>query len=96
MNTGFSKCHCFNLTIDNTNLFGNAQTSQKTFSKSPNLSKCLYSIVFICYMAVAIFYADFLNLFELDTNEIKQVVDTLNRPPFMCNLSLVEFDDKAP
>ena len=24
------------------------------------------------------------------------IVDGLNRPPFMCNLSLVEFDDKAP
>jgi len=26
----------------------------------------------------------------------KLIVDALNRPPFMCNLSLVEFDDKAP
>jgi intraflagellar transport protein 81 len=32
----------------------------------------------------------------LGTNEIKVIVDTLNRPPFMSNLSLVEFDDKAP
>jgi len=24
------------------------------------------------------------------------IVDGLNRPPFMCNLSLVEFDDLAP
>ena len=32
----------------------------------------------------------------LDTNEIKQIVDALNRPPFMSNLSLVEFDDKPP
>ena len=32
----------------------------------------------------------------LSTNDIKQIVDGLNRPPFMTNLSLVEFDDKAP
>lgn len=32
----------------------------------------------------------------LSTTEIKLIVDGLNRPPFMCNLSLVEFDDKAP
>ena len=32
----------------------------------------------------------------LSTNEIKLIVDGLNRPPFMSNLSLVEFDDKAP
>ena len=32
----------------------------------------------------------------LGTNEIKLIVDALNRPPFMSNLSLVEFDDKAP
>jgi len=32
----------------------------------------------------------------LNTTEIKQIVDGLNRPPFMCNLSLVEFDDQAP
>jgi hypothetical protein len=32
----------------------------------------------------------------LNTNEIKLIVDGLNRPPFMSNLSLVEFDDKAP
>ena len=32
----------------------------------------------------------------LSTAEIKQIVDGLNRPPFMMNLSLVEFDDKAP
>jgi len=32
----------------------------------------------------------------IDTNEIKQIVDALNRPPFMSNLSLVEFDDKPP
>ena len=32
----------------------------------------------------------------LSTNEIKMIVDGLNRPPFMSNLSLVEFDDKAP
>ena len=24
------------------------------------------------------------------------IVDGLNRPPFMCHLSMVEFDDKAP
>ena len=30
------------------------------------------------------------------TSDIKQIVDCLNRPPFMTNLSLVEFDDKAP
>ena len=33
---------------------------------------------------------------SLGTNEIKVIVDSLNRPPFMMNLSLVEFDDKAP
>ena len=33
---------------------------------------------------------------NLSTNDIKQIVDSLNRPPFMSNLSLVEFDDKAP
>ena len=33
---------------------------------------------------------------NLSTTEIKMIVDGLNRPPFMCNLSLVEFDDKAP
>ena len=33
---------------------------------------------------------------NLSTGEIKQIVDGLNRPPFMSNLSLVEFDDKAP
>lgn len=33
---------------------------------------------------------------NLSTSEIKQVVDQLNRPPFMCHLSMVEFDDKAP
>ena len=32
----------------------------------------------------------------LTTADIKAIVDALNRPPFMCNLSLVEFDDKAP
>ena len=32
----------------------------------------------------------------MSTNEIKLIVDGLNRPPFMSNLSLVEFDDKAP
>ena len=32
----------------------------------------------------------------LSTNEIKITVDGLNRPPFMCHLSLVEFDDKMP
>lgn len=32
----------------------------------------------------------------LSTSEIKLIVDALNRPPFMSNLSLVEFDDKAP
>jgi len=32
----------------------------------------------------------------LGTTEIKVIVDGLNRPPFMSNLSLVEFDDKAP
>lgn len=36
------------------------------------------------------------NLNLIDTTEIKQIVDGLNRPPFMCNLSLVEFDDKPP
>lgn len=33
---------------------------------------------------------------HLNTTEIKMAVDMLNRPPFMCNLSMVEFDDKAP
>lgn len=33
---------------------------------------------------------------SLSTSEIKMIVDGLNRPPFMSNLSLVEFDDKAP
>jgi hypothetical protein len=33
---------------------------------------------------------------NLSTTDIKQIVDGLNRPPFMSNLSLVEFDDKAP
>ena len=33
---------------------------------------------------------------SLSTTDIKQIVDGLNRPPFMTNLSLVEFDDKAP
>ena len=33
---------------------------------------------------------------NLNTNEIKQIVDGLNRPPFMMHLSMVEFDDKAP
>ena len=33
---------------------------------------------------------------NLQTSEIKQIVDSLNRPPFMCHLSMVEFDDKAP
>lgn len=33
---------------------------------------------------------------HLNTTEIKLTVDNLNRPPFMCNLSMVEFDDKAP
>jgi hypothetical protein len=33
---------------------------------------------------------------NLNTGEIKQIVDALNRPPFMSNLSLVEFDDKPP
>ena len=33
---------------------------------------------------------------SLSTAEIKMIVDGLNRPPFMSNLSLVEFDDKAP
>lgn len=32
----------------------------------------------------------------LSTGEIKLIVDSLNKPPFMSNLSLVEFDDKAP
>lgn len=32
----------------------------------------------------------------LSTNEIKVIVDYMNKPPFMSNLSLVEFDDKAP
>ena len=32
----------------------------------------------------------------LSTTEIKIIVDSLNKPPFMSNLSLVEFDDKAP
>jgi len=34
--------------------------------------------------------------FCIATAEIKQIVDGLNRPPFMCNLSLVDFDDKSP
>jgi len=33
---------------------------------------------------------------NLNTNEIKIIVDGLNKPPFMCHLSMVEFDDKAP
>ena len=33
---------------------------------------------------------------SLGTSEIKTIVEHLNRPPFMMNLSLVEFDDKAP
>jgi intraflagellar transport protein 81 len=33
---------------------------------------------------------------SLSTADIKMIVDGLNRPPFMSNLSLVEFDDKAP
>ncbi len=36
------------------------------------------------------------HLYVVDTTEIKQIVDSLNRPPFMSNLSLVEFDDKPP
>ena len=32
----------------------------------------------------------------MSTTEIKIIVDGLNKPPFMSNLSLVEFDDKAP
>jgi hypothetical protein len=30
---------------------------------------------------------------NLSTTDIKLIVDGLNRPPFMSNLSLVEFDD---
>ena len=33
---------------------------------------------------------------NLNTVEIKLIVDGLNRPPFMQHLSMVEFDDKAP
>ena len=33
---------------------------------------------------------------NLNTAEIKVIVDGLNRPPFMQHLSMVEFDDKAP
>ncbi|CAI2387734.1 unnamed protein product [Moneuplotes crassus] len=33
---------------------------------------------------------------NLTTAEIKNIVGGLNRPPFMCNLSLVDFDDKTP
>jgi intraflagellar transport protein 81 len=33
---------------------------------------------------------------NLNTSEIKMIVDGLNKPPFMCHLSMVEFDDKAP
>jgi len=33
---------------------------------------------------------------NISTTDIKAIVDSLNRPPFMSNLSLVEFDDKAP
>jgi len=33
---------------------------------------------------------------NLNTTEIKLIVDNLNRPPFMQHLSMVEFDDKAP
>ena len=33
---------------------------------------------------------------NLNTTEIRQIVDGLNRPPFMQHLSMVEFDDKAP
>lgn len=32
----------------------------------------------------------------LSTADIKIIVDGLNRPPFMRNLSLVEFDDLPP
>ena len=32
----------------------------------------------------------------LNTFEIKQIVDGLNRPPFMQHLSMKQFDDKAP
>lgn len=37
-----------------------------------------------------------IDLFYLATAEIKQIVTALNRPPFMQNLSLVEFDDRPP
>ena len=30
------------------------------------------------------------------TNEIKQIVDGLNREPFSLNMTLVDFDDKTP
>ena len=33
---------------------------------------------------------------NIATQEIKVIVDGLNRPPFMWNLSLVDFDDKTP
>lgn len=33
---------------------------------------------------------------NLGTNEIKQIVDSLNLEPFSCNLTLVDFDDKTP
>ena len=33
---------------------------------------------------------------SLRTGESKMIVDGLNRPPFMSNLSMVEFEDKAP
>jgi intraflagellar transport protein 81 len=35
-------------------------------------------------------------LTSAETNEIKQIVDGLNREPFNLGLSLVDFDDKSP
>ena len=32
----------------------------------------------------------------LQANDIKFVVEQLNRPPFMCHLTSYEFDDKPP
>ena len=46
-----------------------------------NLCKLISALNFITFIA---------------TQEIKLIVDGLNRPPFMWNLSLVDFDDKTP
>ena len=72
-----------------------------------NKTKVQVSIIIEYYVCVNLF--DYVDVFggargeqmfsrvpNLSTNDIKQIVDSLNRPPFMSNLSLVEFDDKAP